>query len=543
MELSYGATGPFSEKTKASDQVFLVPRGNQYISEFLTAKKDSVRYVNDHKSLEGLISDVKKSKFGTKANAGLKVLSYLFDEVKFKAGDKAEIVIAQNANRQSYKGFSEEDIFYIKEDSIEDTQFARFLEPFLGVATKKQPLIMIEAESEMSALRARLEKCPEEIVFREYGAVSELSRFQASGAVNNSSEFVRLYSDNCFSSIARIEDEDWQSNFLTGDNITDYVKELLFIRAKLLSTERHHVTSRVKALLASLDSMEAELCRAKDYDDFLLVRAFIKLNLLYCTEDPQGTFDHAMAVSAALENDLLKAYTLRYANFIQGNGFLKTHLLEKAEAIFTAAHIHDHAMYCRNNRLATEFRMEANLGDEFDYLVEDVDAIYPHLHRKEDMIYNSALCNLLQGKYEVAFDRFASADECGGRTLISATSKFGMALARHLDGQEIKLDEILEIHEYLSVNVDPSNKYHTTNLKLNMLTMAKALKHDTQSLEERFGHLHLGRDYDVKDSRRNNDYMASKLGRHNGFLPPQTGIMGRFVKEHGFALPYFYIWS
>ena len=244
-----------------------------------------------------------------------------------------------------------------------------------------------------------------------------------------------------------------------------------------------------------------------------------------------------------LLNDLLKAYTLRYANFIEGNSLLKTHLLQRAEDIFVSAHIHDHALYCRNNRLTTHFRLDKEVAEDFDLLVEDVESLGPHLSRKEDIIYNAGLMRLISGDYESAFDHFFSAEYSGGRALISAASRTGMLVSKYLDGQTVDLNQILEVYEYLVQNVDPSNKYHITSIKLNLLLLAKKSGCDYLPMIEAFGDLFLDGTYDVRDSRRSNDYMASKLGIGKAFSSSQDGVKGQFVKKHDFAMPYFYIWS
>lgn len=543
MNLAPEGVCPLSIENRNSDQVFLVEQQDDYIENFIKDKKGSVRFINDRKALEGLISDIKKSKIASKINGGADFLSMVFKEMKFKVANSAEFIISQNTNKQTCSDFSNSDIFYIKQDGIADVDFARLLEPFSNIATKYQPLIFIEANSSVSALKSVLDKCPDSIVFKDFGNRVIRSQFKAQGGIRETSEFISLYSSNCFSSISRTSEKQWEEQFLTGNNIVDMAKELLYLRSQLMTTERHYVLQKVKRLLESLDANEDRICRSDQYSEFLFIRALIKLNLLYCNENPVGTFDHAISVSAALDDPLLKAYTLRYANFISGNGYLKCHLLKKAEEIFLSYGIHDHSYYCKSNRLTTQFRMKGELSQDFSSLIQEVDEVCPNLHRKEDILYNAGLNFLLLGRHDLAYEYFLTAKNSGGRELISASARVGMHVTKYLDGQQVSYDEIIQTGNYISRNVSEKNIYHTSNLKLNLALLTQKTGEDSRDIFDMFGKVNVGGNYDVKDSRRSNDYMAARLGLYKGELPLQEGIKGEFITRYDFALPYFYIWS
>jgi hypothetical protein len=539
----YRLTGPFAADRQLSNQVFLVRNKDQYLHDFLAAHRSSVRHVNDHGNLEDVIKEMRAARVALKIRSGLAFVSEIFEQVKFKIKNSAEFIIAQNANRTHCRTFSNDDVFYIKQDKITPTQFARFLEPFCDVASKYQPLILIEADHSFPKLKKSLANCPDSLNLVEYSnGQGKVTAIKSSG-VSELKEFVRLYSDNCFAAIARTSMEDWNKLLPNSEVILKIAQDLLLIRAKLMHEDRFAVTPIIRQILGAVEKNEEHICNQENYDSFLFIRALLKLNLLFCTESPQGTLDHAVAVSAALDDPLLKAYALRFANFIEGNGFLKCHLLQRAEAIFEQNHIPDHALYCRNNRLVTAFRMDQILTNEFDNVADGIEELTPFLHRREDVFYNAGFNRLLQKDYEGAFKWFTRADDDSARALISASARVAKLIVRHLDGQTVAFDELDATANFLMQSVDPRNVYHVTNLKLNLLVLAKQRGFDGRHLQVKFGELALGRPTDVMDENKVNEYLARGLGLFEGFCPHQPGAKGQFAKDAGFSLPYYFIWS
>lgn len=537
--------GPFSPENRRSNQVYLIAKADELIRSIASNDEYSTEYVNDNHHMEQLVSKMRRTRLCQFVRKPIEVLHDVFGDIsKITISElSVEFSKTQNMNRISYRGYNDRDVFVIREDGITGQLFARFLEPLTRIPKSLQPLIFVEPNKDLGALKKSLETCSDKIEFVDFCGEKASESFWPTAHCRSETDFLSLFSDQCFDTIARTPDAVIKKLFSRADSAQGIALELLHIRSLILSRERHHLSSHIEAKVRQIESNEEDLIGRHDYDHILFFRALMKLSLLFCTEDPNDTFDHALAVAAYLNNDLLSAYCLRYANFLNANGHFKAHCLQRAETVFQKHKLYDHFIYSRNNRILTTFRLDTGIEHSFKELLETIEEYEPDIYRKEDLIFNAGVEQLIEKSFDHAYEHFLEVSELGGRPLVEANARLCIMICRTLDHQKVSGDDVISLVSYIDSMVDPKNRYHITNLILNLMTVAKRNELSIPAEIWKPDRLAIGVATDVRDALRSNEFLASNLGLYNAATPKQIGRKGHFVSQTGFSPCYFFVWS
>jgi hypothetical protein len=111
----------------------------------------------------------------------------------------------------------------------------------------------------------------------------------------------------------------------------------------------------------------------------------------------------------------------------------------------------------------------------------------------------------------------------------------------------IGMEEALGLVDFVRSHVALTNRWHITNLFLNLLTLFEARQVDfDQLLRNVEPHVNLERELDVRDIYAENRLMAARLGLcadSGQFRTKIAGRFGTFFERYGMAIPYFFIWS
>ena len=543
--VSLQSGGPFSPENRRSNQVYLIPEADELIRSIASNDEYSSEYINDNHHMEQLVGKMRRTRLSRLVKKPIEILHDVFGDISKVTINELSIEFskAQNMNRIAYRGYNDRDVFVIREDGITGQLFARFFEPLTRIPKSSQPLIFVEPNTDIKSLKKNLETCSDKIEFVDFCGEKASESFWPTAPCSSDADFLSLFSNQCFDTIARTPDTAIKQLFSQADGAQSIALELLHIRSLILSRERHHLSSHIEAKVREIESSEEDLTTRHDYDHILFFRALMKLSLLFCTEDPNDTFDHALAVAAYLNNDLLSAYCLRYANFLNANGHFKAHCLQRAEAVFEKYELYDHFIYSRNNRILTTFRLDAGTDCSFKDLLESIDEYEPDIHRKEDLLFNAGVEQLIESAFDQAYDYFLETSKIGGRSLIEANAHLCMMMCKTLDHQKISEDDVIKLISYIDSTIDPKNQYHITNLILNLMTIAKKNNLDIAPNFWGIERLAIGIATDVRDTLQSNEFLASKLGLYSATTPKQIGRKGRFVEQTGFSPCYFFVWS
>src|SRR5262249_26463949 len=129
--------------------------------------------------------------------------------------------------------------------------------------------------------------------------------------------------------------------------------------------------------------------------------------------------------------------------------------------------------------------------------------------------------------------------------IVLACAKLGQLTCKYLHDGQPGLDEAFDLIGYIRRSVDPSNRWHITNVLLNMLMLFRDQKRALEMLlEEAKPLLNVELGTDVRDVYGENRRMATTLGLGDfGSGPRIGGRFGDLFKRTGMAFPYFFIWS
>lgn len=282
---------PFSPSERRSNQVFLVTEKNPRLKEFIKNNTQNIQFIDDHIFIESMISQIRLRSLSSILRKPIDVLSYLFSgvniDLKFISVDFANI---QKSNRQIYRGFSDTDIIYIRENEIRADQFARFLDPLANVPLPFQPIIIIEPASGTAALKDKLALCSSRVMFTPFEDTGG-EGFRSKGVCERTQDFVNLYSDSCHDSISRSSYDVVQSLFLGCNEVQKLAAQLLFLRSKIVSQGRQHAIADLRRLIDEFNARDMDLMDSEFADSALFLKSMIILNELYCTENPAGSLD------------------------------------------------------------------------------------------------------------------------------------------------------------------------------------------------------------------------------------------------------------
>lgn len=150
---------------------------------------------------------------------------------------------------------------------------------------------------------------------------------------------------------------------------------------------------------------------------------------------------------------------------------------------------------------------------------------------------------LVNGNIEPSWEYFRQASKLSAIPLTKVNADICALIAKTIDGSGVEAHEIHRILEYMNVEVDRAHVYHRNHAALSLYWLAKKHAIQLPELHEQVNQVIFGGNFDVRDTRRANEFVGAALGLYNGEVISQPGILGRFLSAHGVSLPVTYIWS
>lgn len=225
--------------------------------------------------------------------------------------------------------------------------------------------------------------------------------------VSHVTEFISCFAQQCFNTCSNTKrdillNEEWAENSI----IKTYAPLMLKIRTNLLFDEKTEVKDEISGLLnrMTLDSCDNE------YNKKIMKSFKCTLHLfnIFCNDQAGNDLKQAYALACDLNNEILKAHTYRYAYFWNDLPLKEQlNLLEDAYGIFMQNNMADHAIYCRNNALVTQFDSGKVYVREFKRLQEEAISDVPGLVGMSHIFNNTGVAHLVTGQPEESIKYFS----------------------------------------------------------------------------------------------------------------------------------------
>jgi hypothetical protein len=505
---------------------------------------DETTVINDDFQLADVINNFRRVSNLKTPGAGKKIFENILRSTQFNlVFIKVDLTKWVNENRIDVRDITGSKYVVLREDNISDNNLSDLLNMFCSTAPMLQPQMIILPNLHKSTIEHRLRFANSNITvsWLDPGRPGNISIPRK--APSTIDEFAGLFDRRCFEAVARVSPKqllDWSGN---APDMVGVAIRLARLRARILTAERADVEPEVDELLSDLDQM-TDAGISTDTEPYLLTRSLALLQKTYCSEKPEF-LNEALAISSTLLHELGVAMCLRYANFLSVHPALESHMLKRAEDIFQRNDCPELAIYCINNRLLSCLLVDGDATEGFSELMARVEAQAPTIHRRGDIQYNAGVEHLFSGRLASAFDTFGSINHANARPLIVACARLGAMICERLETGRANIDDAMNLIAFVRSNVAPSNRWHVTNLLLNAATLVRDRPdHVAAILHEAEGQIDLDGAPDVRDVRGENRLMATALGL-DGYRggAPVSGRFGRFFRQTGMALPFFFIWS
>jgi hypothetical protein len=530
------------ESEKRTNQIYLASEDLLFRNGASPSSTGSIAFVNDNAQLESHIARFRKTAKANLPETGRRFFDNLFHSstlnLVFLKIDLTKWALRDRLNS------AEVDLskyFIIREDSIPADNIAEFLELYSSTSPIEQPQIVFVPKDTNSSMFALLRYANPQIAIRSLddGRVLQIER----GAPQTLDEFAELFERRCFDAAAAVSSEQLESWMESRSSIARAAADLMRIRARILTLDRHEVEPELDKFLSALDKLTADAL-SEAAEPFLLLRTTALLQKTFCSEDP-AFLEEALAISSTLGHDLGIACCLRYAHMLDVHPALEDHMLKRAEAIFRKHRWPELELYCINNRLVSYFEIDRPIGLEFDSVLSRVSKEVPGLWRRGDIEYNAGIAHLLAGRLQPAKDAFARPILQSARPLIIASAKLATMVCERMSGQRISRSAITQFLRFVSENVDKRNRWHITNFYLNMLALISDESQKFDFFAKRVSsRIDLKADLDVRDYLDVNSKLAVRLGLKSGESRQELpGRFGEFFNKTGIALPHYFIWS
>ena len=503
-----------------------------------------ISFINDNQQLEDFLENCKKIDQLERRTASKSVLRKLLEassiSLKFYKVDLAKLNMLEKVTPT---GLADFDYIVLREDTLRDVRIGEFLEFFCRTPPLRQPQVLFLPNDGDSSLFDRLRYANPEVTVVDLATEGRgpvaLTRSEPQSLV----DFTDLYEGRCFdiagsASMHQLDRWTAQSNRLSQLAIF-----ILRSRARLLSSERHDVEPEIDALLRRIEAMTSTAV-GDEMDIMLSLRITVLLQKLFCSEDPKYLVE-AISLATALGDDFGFAACLRYAEFLDVHPALRDHMYERAKTIFRQHEATELTLHCENNRLVSRFVWRLPEVGDFEALVRAIAEEQPGLYRRHDIYYNAGVRHLFGGQVAAAHEAFVDPCFINARPLIRSCARLGAMICRYVGGDALDPQHVLDDMDAMLREVQPSNKWHITNLLLNLMLLirdhpsalaeAKRMAEPGLILKDRL---------DVRDEFAENSRMGALLGL-SATVPTSRipGTFGEFQDRYGFAVPYFFIWS
>lgn len=504
----------------------------------------AVTYINDDQQLENFLDDCKVvDKLERKAASGNVLRNAVNASSITLPFVKVDLAKWNLQNKVSPNALGHYDYVVIREDHVRDVRIAELLEFYCRTPALRQPQIVFIPNAEESDLPTRLRYANPAVTVVDLADAGRRPLTLARSAPATFLDFSDLYESRCFELAGAVTTYDATAWVAGAGELPQLLVLGTRVRARLLTSERHHVEADVDGFLQRLDSM-IEGARDGEVETLLHLRVSALLQKLFCSEDPRHLTE-AIALASALGDELGLAACLRYAEFLDVHPALADHMYRRAEQTFRNHGAHDLAIYCANNRLVAGNAWRLPEASAFEALLWEIGEDRPALYRRHDILYNAGVRHLLDGRADAAFKLFASADMAEGRPLVVASARLARLICQHLTGSTPDASDVMALADYILEAVPRSNRWHITNLLLNLLLLVQTRRALVADVAARAAPaLDLDQGGDVRDVFDENRRLAALAGLSDA-SPDQriAGPFGDFQGRFGFAIPYFFIWS
>lgn len=269
-------------------------------------------------------------------------------------------------------------------------------------------IIVLLKDNDFDRAKSLLSGCPDGCYLKmiRNSGDSEIFRVINKGCSDVKS-FLEAFTTQCFSTCSHTRhdvllNKEWAGNSI----IKTYSPTLLKIRTNLLYDEKEEISE-------TLDSISIALAAEKptNNNDAVIARSLeciAKLNQVYCRDHGGTLLSDALALAQSVDNELLTAHVYRFARLMDNiSRDAATDLLQKAQDTFHKYHVEDHALYCWNNRLVSQFYTDNVDWRQFRAMKNEAAFNVPGLVGMSHLINNTGVAYLVNGEPDQAMDCFA----------------------------------------------------------------------------------------------------------------------------------------
>lgn len=267
-------------------------------------------------------------------------------------------------------------------------------------------IILILQDNNFDRASEYLKKCPDGtyIKFINSNAQPKIIRIVNCG-VENISEFIDAFSDQCFSTCSKTKREILLPNEYNNNLIASFTPELLRIRTNLILDQKIIVKDDLNGIINNLKSLNNV-----NQLDVQLRDAILCISLLFrvFTNDCGNTdIEEAFSLAKNLDNKILLAHVYRYADFFKNISQVeKEDMLSKGYNVFHNNIMEDHAIYCMNNLLVEQFSTNHVDSMKFRGMQEEAIGGVPGMVGLSHIYNNVGVALLYNGLATTAIDYF-----------------------------------------------------------------------------------------------------------------------------------------
>lgn len=539
-------SGDLVNIARSKAAVFLFPQGQSRVrlDQFYAENAGRIRHFANERELASESVRLRRLRGGTLFDRCREAVGLIFGGVAIAVGDfPIELTFASNQSRFALRDDSVGQIVRISENELTPSTLAKFLDAYTFLPTDQRPILIIETHDSASDIDRRLRQIPEPIEIMRLDEESGLKRLVLERLPSQSMlELVDQYSENSFSAISRLESSDLVRQLPRDESLERLISARLFhLRATASERGKFATLPAADALAQMLEERNSALDGAQA-PVLLAGKVFTNLWLLYCRETDTQLFDNAMAIAAALGDEVIQAHCMRLINAVHPHGSFTDSCSRRAAAIFMERGLLDYSSYCLNNALVGKFFTFERSSHAF---AEMIDGSFDQLDGFRGlpiMMNNAGVANLIEGNATGALEWF-------GRALKQPTMpvhRFGISvnamIAEYIEGGDPAPEKLLRTARAIVRQIDPQYQYHTAHLLMNLSSLARADSDCAREIREILRETGLLTEPLIVDDRTT----LASLGRQLGLLEQKSefppGARGAFLERHQLIPNYHHIW-
>ena len=341
-------------------------------------------------------------------------------------------------------------------------------------------IILILQDNNFDRASEYLKKCPDGtyIKFINSNAQSKIIRVINSG-VDNLSDFIDAFSDQCFSTCSKTKREILLSDEYINNNIISYyAPQLLRIRSNLLYDQKKLIQNDLNSIINNLkEATNLNESDNKLRDSFLCTSLLFRV---FTNDNGNTDIEEAFGLAKSLNNNILLAQVYRYADFFKGiSQSEKENMLLKGYDVFHNNTMEDHAIYCMNNLLVDQFSTNTVDSIKFKELQEEAIGGVPGMVGLSHIYNNVGIAFLYTGLAEIAIDYFnkgldyASVD---GRIVQYLALKINIAIAKCYSYDKIEEKDLRMLMRQTLDGIGYNLPYIAARYTLNIISIAFSQK-------------------------------------------------------------------